>query len=188
MTTLVEDFGVHIGRAMGWPKMAGKTAALLMMSEQPMTLAELQKALDASKGSVSEMTRLLITNGTVERFKKPGSRHFVFRWRPDAWVGCLQHQLDATRQILELAERRHRAATDLGATQRQRLRQMRDYYRFIVGGLEDLLAEYRELTQEPSVPTDPPPDAATGTGTRTGTSARAAHPDRPGARVRGRGR
>ncbi|NKQ54667.1 hypothetical protein HFP15_17430 [Amycolatopsis sp. K13G38] len=150
MVSLVEDFGEHIGRAMGWPRMAGKAAAVLMLSETPMTLAELQQALDASKGSVSETTRLLITHGTVERFKETGSRHFVFRWRDDAWVGCLQHTLDQTKQLLELAERRHRVATELSATGRRRLRQMRDYYRFIVRGLEDLLSEYRELSKDPA--------------------------------------
>ena len=74
---LVDDFGLHIGRAMGWPPMAGRAAGVLMLSEKPLTLAELQEALGASKGSASEMTRLLMVNGVVERYKEPGSRQFV---------------------------------------------------------------------------------------------------------------
>jgi DNA-binding transcriptional regulator GbsR (MarR family) len=137
---LVDDFGVHIGHVMGWPPAAGRAAGLLMLSETPLTSAQLQESLAASKGSISETTRLLITNGTVERFKEPGSRQYVYRWRDDAWIGCLRHQLDQTTELLALAERGYKRG--LPAAQRKRLRQMRDYYRFMVEGLQDLLAEY----------------------------------------------
>jgi DNA-binding transcriptional regulator GbsR (MarR family) len=139
---LIEDFGLHIGRAMGWPPMAGRTSGVLMLSGKPLTLGELQEALDASKGSASEMTRLLIDNGVVERFKEPGSRQFVYRWRDDAWVGCLQHQVTVNRELLELAENAQARGKHLPAAQRGRLRQMRDYYVFMTEQLEVLLTEY----------------------------------------------
>jgi len=139
---LIEDFGLHIGRAMGWPPMAGRTSGVLMLSEKPLTLGELQEALDASKGSASEMTRLLIDNGVVERFKEPGSRQFVYRWRDDAWVGCLQHQVTVNRELLELAENAQVRGKHLPEEQRGRLRQMRDYYVFMTEQLEALLTEY----------------------------------------------
>jgi DNA-binding transcriptional regulator GbsR (MarR family) len=141
---LIDDFGRHIGRAMGWPPMAGRTAAVLMLGDAPMTMAELQAALDASKGSMSEMTRLLVENGTVRRFKQPGSRHYVYEWRDDAWAGCLQHQLDATAELLALAESAHARSTGLPGRQRERLRQMHEYYTFMVSSLEALLAQYKE--------------------------------------------
>lgn len=139
---LIEDFGLRIGRAMGWPPMAGRTSGVLMLSENPLTLGELQEALDASKGSASEMTRLLIDNGVVERFKEPGSRQFVYRWRDDAWVGCLQHQVTVNRELLELAGNAVVRGKHLPAAQRGRLRQMRDYYVFMTEQLEVLLTEY----------------------------------------------
>jgi DNA-binding transcriptional regulator GbsR (MarR family) len=141
-STLIEDFGLRIGRAMGWPPMAGRTSGVLMLSDRPLTLAELQDALDASKGSVSEMTRLLVLNGVVERYKEPGSRQFVFRWRDDAWVGCLQHQVSVNRDLLDLAESAQRQGRHLPSEQRERLRQMRDYYVFMTEQLEALLARY----------------------------------------------
>jgi DNA-binding transcriptional regulator GbsR (MarR family) len=141
-TALIEDFGLRIGRAMGWPPMAGRTSGVLMLSEKPLTLGQLQEALDASKGSVSEMTRLLIVNGVVERAKEPGSRQFVFRWRDDAWIGCLRHQVTVNRELLELAENAQEQGKHLPAEQRGRLRQMRDYYVFMTEQLEALLTEY----------------------------------------------
>jgi len=141
-SSLIADFGLHIGRAMGWPPMAGRVAGVLMLSESPMTLAQLRTALNASKGSVSEMTRLLITNGTVQRFKEPGRRGFVFRWRDDAWVGCLRHQLRQTTRLLELAESACARAASLPAEQRGRLREMHEYYTFMVQRLQALLEDY----------------------------------------------
>ncbi|WP_245717929.1 GbsR/MarR family transcriptional regulator [Nocardia miyunensis] len=140
--SLIEDFGVRIGGAMGWPPMAGRAAGVLMLSDAPMTLTQLQQALDASKGSVSETTRLLITAGTVERFKEPGSRQFVFRWRDDAWIGCLQHQLEQTAELLELAQTARTRGSALAPGQRARFHAMHEYYSFMVSRLERLLAEY----------------------------------------------
>ncbi|MFH8469341.1 GbsR/MarR family transcriptional regulator [Streptomyces sp. NPDC017991] len=155
---LVEDFGQRIGRAMGWPPMAGRLGGVLMLSPDPMTLSELQEALGASKGSVSEMTRLLITNGTVERVKVPGVRQAGYVWRDDAWSGCLQHQLDQTQQLFELAQVARERGADLSEVQRARLRDMHTYYDFMVRELRRLLAEYQGL-RAPSGPrpTDVPP-------------------------------
>ncbi|MFI0355741.1 GbsR/MarR family transcriptional regulator [Actinomadura sp. 9N407] len=140
---LIDDFGLHIGRAMGWPPMAGRAAGVLMLSETPMAMADLQSALDASKGSMSEMTRLLVESGTVRRFKQPGSRHYVYEWRDDAWVGCLQHQMEATTELLALAERAQARGTGLPVRQRERLRDMHEYYTFMVRSLEALLGQYK---------------------------------------------
>jgi DNA-binding transcriptional regulator GbsR (MarR family) len=142
--SLIEDFGLRIGGAMGWPPMAGRAAGVLMLSDTPLTLAQLQQALEASKGSVSETTRLLMVNGVVERFKEGGQRQFVFRWRADAWIGCLQHQLDATTQLLDFARHAQLKGSDLPAEQRRRLQDMEDYYSFLVEQLERLLSEYIE--------------------------------------------
>lgn len=140
---LIDDFGLHIGRAMGWPPMAGRAAGVLMLSETPLTMAELQNALDASKGSMSETTRLLVVSGTVRRFKQPGSRQYVYEWRDDAWTGCLQHQLEQTTELLTLAENSRAPGADLPERQRDRLREMREYYTFMVERLEVLLEEYK---------------------------------------------
>ncbi|WP_327659804.1 MULTISPECIES: GbsR/MarR family transcriptional regulator [unclassified Streptomyces] len=142
---LVEDFGRRIGRAMGWPPIAGRLAGVLMLSPTPMTLSELQTTLGASKGSTSEMTRLLIANGTVERVKVPGVRQAGYVWRDDAWSGCLQHQLAQTEQLLELAKSAQERGVGMPEAQQARLRDMHSYYDFMVRQLRRLLDEYRQL-------------------------------------------
>ncbi|WP_262380558.1 GbsR/MarR family transcriptional regulator [Nonomuraea sp. PA05] len=145
LSPLLDDFGLRIGRAMGWPPMAGRAAGVLMLSSAPLSTAELQSTLEASKGSVSEMTRLLVDSGTVRRFKEPGSRQYVYEWRHDAWIGCLQHMLGQTRELLTLAEHARARGDELPEPQRGRLREMHEYYTFMVRQMEEILQEYRTL-------------------------------------------
>ena len=145
--SLVESFGRRIGEAMNWPPMAGRAAGVLMLSDSPLSMTQLQEALEASKGSVSETTRLLIDNGVIERFKEPGQRQFVYRWRSDAWIGCLDHQFQATIQLLDFAESVQEDGRTLPDVQRRRVEQMEQYYRFMTDRLQGLLAEYSELAQ-----------------------------------------
>lgn len=140
--SLVESFGRRIGDAMNWPPMAGRAAGVLMLSDTPLSMSALQEALEASKGSVSETTRLLIDNGVIERFKEPGQRQFVYRWRSDAWIGCLDHQFRATIQLLDFAESVQDEGRTLPDVQRRRLEQMEEYYRFMTDRLRGLLDEY----------------------------------------------
>lgn len=140
---LLDDFAAVIGQTMGWPPMAGRTAGVLLLSDRPMTVQQLQDELGASAGSVSEMTRLLIMNGVVRRFKAPGTRYFVYEWRPDAWAGCLEHQLRQAEQLRVLAHRTGGDGRALRDLQRARMREMVEFYDFMVARLSSLLEEYR---------------------------------------------
>ena len=151
---LIEDFGQRIGRAMGWPPMAGRLAGVLMLSPTPMAQAELQEALGASKGSTSEMIRLLTTNGVVGRVKVPGVRQAGYVWRDDAWNGCLQHQVDQTEQLLDLAQFWQERGRGMPPVQQTRLHDMHTYYDFVVQQGHRMLDEYEQLRALGGKPTD----------------------------------
>ena len=140
---LIEDFASVIGATMGWPPTAGRTAGVLMLADAAMTAQQLQAEVGASAGSMSEITRLLITNGVVVRFKAPGARHFVYQWRADAWVGCLEHQLRPVRELRAGAPPPPARAGGRAPGQPRRVRDMAGYYDFMVDRLTALLEEYR---------------------------------------------
>ena len=140
---LTEDFATVIGQTFGWPPLAGRTAAVLLLSEHPMTTGQLQSATGASAGSMSEITRLLITNGVVRRFKQAGARYYAYEWRADAWAGCLEHQLEQTTNLRDLAHRTRASGARLPEPQQDRLRDMASYYDFMVAHLTELLRVYR---------------------------------------------
>lgn len=140
---LIEDFATVLGQTMGWSPTTGRTAGVLLLSGEPMTARQLQAEVGASAGAMSEITRLLITNGVVHRFKQDGARHYVHQWRADAWVGCLEHQLAQVRRLRDLAHRTEASSDGLPALQQERLGQMAAYYDFMVARLTSLLEDYR---------------------------------------------
>ncbi len=78
---VIEEFG-HIFEAHGIPRMAGRILGRLMMCDPPhQSLAQLGEHLQASKGSVSTMTRLLIQRSMAERITFPGDRQDYVRVR-----------------------------------------------------------------------------------------------------------
>jgi hypothetical protein len=99
----VEAFVEEVARyfeAAGWPRMAGRLLGTLLVAEpREQSAAELAHRLQASRGSISTMGRLLIATDLVERRTRAGDRREYLRLRDDAW---LQVMLDKTRWISDL--------------------------------------------------------------------------------------
>lgn len=140
----VESFGIEVGQAMGWPRMAGRVMATLMLHDGPMSNRQLQDALGASAGSISEMARLLDRNGVVTRVRIPGSRQSGYRYRPDAWLGCLQHQIEITTRLLRLAESSARTPEAGSEHARARFADMRAYYTLVGRKLAEAEREFAD--------------------------------------------
>jgi DNA-binding Lrp family transcriptional regulator len=148
----VEQFGIEIGSAMGWPRMAGRVFATLMLHDGPLSMKELQKALGASAGAISEMTRLLDANGVVTRVKIPGTRQTGYAYRDDAWMGCLEHQLAIATQLLGLAESSSRTPEAQAAHTAWRFADMRAYYTLVRGMYIEAEREFAARAVPPAEP------------------------------------
>ena len=138
----VENFGIEIGNAMGWPRMAGRVLATLMLHDGPMSMKQLQGTLGASAGAISEMARLLDRNGVVTRVKIPNTRQIGYEYRHDAWLGCLQHQIAITTQLLRLAESSSRTPEAKAKHAKGRFADMSAYYTLITRKLAEAEAEF----------------------------------------------
>lgn len=138
----VERFGVEVGAAMGWPRMAGRVFATLMLHDGPMSMKELRAALGASAGAISETTRLLAANGVVTRVKLPGGRQTGYEYRHDAWLGCLRHQIDIVTRLLRLAESSGAAPEAQAAHTAERFADMRAYYTLVSSMFRAAEAEF----------------------------------------------
>lgn len=103
------EFIEEIGLAMesqGMPRMAGRILGALLMADPPEQSAEqLANVLQASRGSISTMTRLLEAPGLIERVSKPGDRKVYYRNRPDAWFQATRDQVTSITAMKRLAEK-----------------------------------------------------------------------------------
>lgn len=81
----IEDAGDMMGEH-GFPPMAGRVVGALLVCTPPhRSLDELAEELQASKGSISMATQLLLRLDVIEKISLPGERRHQYHVRPDVW-------------------------------------------------------------------------------------------------------
>ena len=144
----VEEVGIVFEQT-GMPRMAGRILGCLLISDPPhQSTDQLTKALMASKGSISTMTRLLIQIGLIERLSLPGVRHDYFRLRPDAWQHAIKHGIDEIKMVRQLAEHGLELLTDKTPLTRKWLEEMRDMYTFMEREFPALVERWEQESKE----------------------------------------
>jgi DNA-binding MarR family transcriptional regulator len=99
----VDATGVWISKSYGMPQMTGRVLGWLLVCDPvEQTAAQLAEALDASKGSISGATGMLVRARLVDRLHVRGERADRFRLRPEAWDEQVRDQpaTDEARTLL----------------------------------------------------------------------------------------
>ncbi|MFC1988872.1 GbsR/MarR family transcriptional regulator [Chloroflexota bacterium] len=126
----VEEVGIFFEHT-GMPRMTGRILGWLMISDPPhQTTDELTQALQASKGSISTMTRLLIRVGLIERVSLPGQRRDYFRIKAGAWHQMLKDNMTQITTFRLITERGLELIEGKAHFNRQWLEEMRDMNAF----------------------------------------------------------
>lgn len=127
----VEEVGLMFELA-GLPRMSGRIFGWLLISQpQQQSHSELAEVLQASKGSISTMTRLLIQIGLIERLSLPGERRDYFQIKPNAWSQMTKQRMAQITAFRELAEKGLDLLKCAPPHQQQRLQEMRDIHAFL---------------------------------------------------------
>ena len=99
----VEEIGL-VFDSMHLPRMAGRVfGAILLGPADGCTAADLATTLQASKGSISNMTQLLIHYRFVERTVRAGERRDRFVIKSGAWARMMLWRLELLQRLQELA-------------------------------------------------------------------------------------
>ena len=140
----VEEVGISF-EDMSLPRMAGRILGWLFISDPPyQSIGELAKALMASKGSISTMTRLLIQLNLIERFSLPGVRHDYFRIRPEGWHHLAKQRGDQIKVMRQLCERALELLRGEAQDNREWLEEMHDMYAFFEREFPSLLERWEQ--------------------------------------------
>lgn len=138
----VDASGTWASKSFGIPQMSGRVFGwLLVCDPAEQTAAELADALDASKGSISGATNLLIRMGLVDRLHIRGERADRFRLRPEVWD-------EQVRSDRETAAARALIAQGLAAldgepaARRARLQELDAFYAWYESRMEQLYEEW----------------------------------------------
>jgi DNA-binding transcriptional regulator GbsR (MarR family) len=140
----VEEFGLLFAAA-GKPRMMGRMMAHLLVCDPPVQSAgQLVEALQASKATVSTLTRDLIAMGMVERAALPGDRKTYYRTRLGGFSALAERDLGA---ISHFSAALCRAVEHMGehAPERTaRLREVHEFYEFLEAEIPALLARWQQ--------------------------------------------
>jgi DNA-binding transcriptional regulator GbsR (MarR family) len=127
----VEDFGLLFEES-GHPRMAGRILGCLLISDQPyLSSIELSEILQASKGSLSTMTRFLLQMGLIERVGLPGRRRDYFQIKSSAWTQLVGHAVYELSALRKMAERGLELMEGQDSELKQRLQEARDLFSYM---------------------------------------------------------
>jgi len=148
----VEEVGL-LFETLGFPRMAGRVFGWLLISNPAhQSPGELADVLQASKGSISTMTRLLEQIGLIERVSLPGHRRDYFRIMPNAWSEMSKRRLDQITAFRKLAARGLNLLQQEAPELSDRLQEMHDIHAFFEAELPLLIERWERYraTRKPT--------------------------------------
>jgi DNA-binding transcriptional regulator GbsR (MarR family) len=144
----VEEVGILFETG-GLPRMAGRIFGWLLISNPPhQSPGDLIEVLQASKGSISTMTRLLVQIGLIERLSLPGQRRDYFRIKPHAWLEMTKQRMAQIAAFRQLAERGLQLLQGEDQQLQQRLQEMHDMHAFLERELPLLNQRWEQQQQK----------------------------------------
>jgi len=136
----MDDLG-HLYARYGLSVTFGRAFALLLLSDEPISLEDLATQLEISKSAVSVAARELERVGVARRLTNPGSRRVFYEANDD--VEPLFHALFA-RVRLSLPVFRAAASHAHAGHPEQRLGDLVELHEFWLAEAEDVLARWRQ--------------------------------------------
>ncbi|MHB0857366.1 MAG: GbsR/MarR family transcriptional regulator [Anaerolineae bacterium] len=138
----VEDMGLYYEQE-GLPRMAGRLVGWLLVCDPPhQSMTELAAALQASKGSISTTSRLLLQSGQIERIALGGDRQTYYRLAPDLWSRLIRERQRRLGELREMADRGLVLLEGQATETRQRLEGMRNLFAYWEREAPGLLARW----------------------------------------------
>lgn len=138
----VEELGIQLELEAGTPRMVGRVLGWLLVCDPPQqSAADLAEGLQASKGSISTATRVLLRIGLIERIRLRGERFDRFEARPGAWDEFLwrEEQFAEPRRVLRIGLD---ALADEPDERRSRLEELDSMYEWWEARIAKLHEEY----------------------------------------------
>jgi DNA-binding transcriptional regulator GbsR (MarR family) len=140
----VEDIGLFFER-IGVPRMAGRLLGWLLVCQPPHQSAEeLAEALQASKGSISTNSRLLMRFDLVERVSFPGDRRVYYRLCEAVGSRLVAQEAAFMGELRQLAEKGLALLADESDERRRRLADLQTVTGFVEGEFPALLARLED--------------------------------------------
>lgn len=129
----------------GMSPIAGRLFALLLLSDEPRSLADLAEALEVSKASVSTDARRLLARGIVERVTRAGDRRDFYELAPDFFARVMRTHVARWRRIQQIVADARSAGAAPSATVDARFSAVDHIQSIIIDRLNEGLADWERV-------------------------------------------
>ncbi|HEX6668740.1 MAG TPA: hypothetical protein VF061_04235 [Gemmatimonadales bacterium] len=137
----------------GLPPIAGRIFALLLLSDEALSLDQLSEDLGVSKASASTNARLLAKFGVIEPVRRNGSRRDYYRTAGDLFERSMARQLERWREFTELIGEGRRTLRPAAPTVRERLERYEGALSYMTDAIGRAMVRWRGLRAARLVPT-----------------------------------
>lgn len=110
-------------------------------------MGELTEVLQASKSSISSVTRLLIQVNLIEVVSLPGVRRDYFRIRKDAWTNALRDRFVQATTFRQLADEGIALLKNVPRGRMRRLQEMQLMYTYLEREMPTLIRRWEKERQ-----------------------------------------
>lgn len=143
--SFIDGFARLMQSQRGVPLVGGRIFAYLLVCEPAaQTAAMISAAVGASLGTVSSMTRLLLSARLIERVTRRGERSAVYLIAPDAMSTITRATIEAARTAREMTDRGLALMADRPPVARARLQDLRDVYLIFEKSIPALLESWEK--------------------------------------------
>lgn len=123
------------GQILGW---------LHVCKPETQSFNDLVEHLNVSKASISNMTRLLMQAGFIEKVRISGDRQAYFKLVDHAWCKVTERHLEKMRQLRDLSAKYREVLGAEGEDDIERLNEMHDFYDFVTENFPKSIEEYKK--------------------------------------------
>jgi DNA-binding transcriptional regulator GbsR (MarR family) len=133
----------------GLPHMTGRVLGALLVCVPPhLSMGQLADQLQASKGSISTATQLLLRLGLIDRVSVPGQRAHAYRLRPNLFSELFLQRTEHLHRHHELAELGLELLRDESAEARRRVVEMKLFVAFVDSELPNLMNRWERYRDQ----------------------------------------
>jgi DNA-binding transcriptional regulator GbsR (MarR family) len=133
----------------GLPHMAGRVLGALLICVPPnLSMTELAERLQASKGSISTATQLLLRLGFVDKLSIPGQRAHAYQVKPNLFSGLFAQRTEHLHRHRELVELGLDLLRDERPEAKRRVLEMKLFFEFVDAQLPELMDRWDRFRSE----------------------------------------
>ena len=128
----IEDFGLF-AEQIGLTRMAGRILGWLLICDPPhQSSTQLADYTNASRGSISTSTRMLMAARIIERVRFPGDRSSYFRIHAGCWEEMLFAEMARMKRLRSIGDEALDFLDGIGAApeRKARIKEFRDFSAF----------------------------------------------------------